>query len=169
MPKRYISLREKRQDRGPFRLYNNGGGEASLVASVIGQAVNDYVAGDDQAANDARWYFVESYPSHASLLGLPEGMLPDAIRDRVGGDMTDLENDVTRQFENYIAVLAELDRVWTALYFADDPRRQQALSNRAAELHEQACIERGRHAFVLNEYNKRIDNDEILVEQISEY
>jgi len=169
MPKRYISLRETRQERGPFRLYNNGGGEAALVASVIGQAVNDYVAGDDQAANDARWYFVESYPSHASLLGLPEGMLPDAIRDRVGGDMTDLENDVTRQFENYIAVLAELDRVWTALYFEDNPRRQQRLSKRAAELHEQAAIERGRHALVLQLYEERTNNGELLVEQISPY
>ena len=125
--------------------------------------------GDDQAADNARWYFSEQYGRHASLLGLPHDLLPPAISDRVGGDMTDLEKDVTRQFENYIGVLAELDRVWTALYFEDNPRRQQKLMQQAKDLHEQAAIERGRHAFVLNEYNKRIDNDEFLVEQISAY
>ena len=79
----YVAPREnRRRGRGPFTLQTSQGAVA-LLASVIAVSVNDYLCGDDQTAEDARWYFTETYLHHASLLGLPDGMLPMAIADRV--------------------------------------------------------------------------------------
>ena len=78
----YIPPRKERAQKRPFRLPNGGaaGGEAALLAGVIGTAQNDFIAGNDEQYFKARAYFMsDTYRHHAGLLGLPPGQFPEGI------------------------------------------------------------------------------------------
>jgi len=82
MPTYYVLPRAERAKKRPFRLSNGGagGGEAALIASVIGQAQNDFLAGDDLESFNARAYFSSDvYQHHAGVLGVEFGIFPDGI------------------------------------------------------------------------------------------
>ena len=81
MTKFYILPRTERQKR-VFRL-STVPGEAALMASIIGVAVDDYCAGNDAMSNDARWYFSERYSGDAGHLGIET--FPDRVHDRAVG------------------------------------------------------------------------------------
>jgi hypothetical protein len=79
----YIAPREKRQRKKPFRQ-QPAYGAASLTAAIIGQAANDFICGNAEESNLARMFFMsDDYAYYRSLLGLPDDLLPEAIRDRV--------------------------------------------------------------------------------------
>lgn len=86
MIRRYVLPRNEKRRRGPVTMLANSNGGGALIAAVIGVALNDYLAGNDRAAEDARWYFAGDfgdYDRHLQMLGLPPDYLPEAIRDRV--------------------------------------------------------------------------------------
>ena len=79
----YVAPRARRLRRSPFRM-DSAYGEAALAASVIGDAVNDYCCGKKQDSEAARLFFMSDDFDHwRSLLGLPDDLMPEAIRDRV--------------------------------------------------------------------------------------
>ena len=79
----YIAPRKQKLRRHPFNAGWPSQGEAALTAAIIGQAVNDYVCGNVQEHDDARFFFMsEDYDYFRSLLGLADDLLPEAISDR---------------------------------------------------------------------------------------
>ena len=59
-------------------------GARALAASVIGDALHDYLTGNAQASDQARLFFMsESYDFYRSALGLPDDAMPPALRDRI--------------------------------------------------------------------------------------
>lgn len=62
-------------------------GERALLAAVIGLAVRDYLAGDEQQSEDAAAYFMsKEYRNHLQWLDLPDDYIPQALG--IGGVYT---------------------------------------------------------------------------------
>ena len=86
----YLAPRKRKLRSSPAKwgealnLVDQHQGARALAASVIGDALHDYLTGNAQASDQARLFFMsESYDFYRSALGLPDDAMPPAIRDRV--------------------------------------------------------------------------------------
>lgn len=55
------------------------GGPALLIAAVMATAIDDYLAGDEAAADDARWYLAgegDLWRQHCEALGVDPARVP---------------------------------------------------------------------------------------------
>ena len=85
----YLAPRKRKLRSSPAKwgealnLVDQHQGAAALAVAVIGDALHDYLTGSALESDQARLWFMSDYDFWRSSLGLPDDMMPEAIRDRV--------------------------------------------------------------------------------------